>query len=209
MGFKKSIFTQWKSIKLIDRYLIVIMCFLMAYSIATVFIGTPMVAQDIANSCDVVVRTTIASIFGYFISSNFAKRETRFNLPEEEAVDYTSSDSTPQIKPNQIQSTTATSKIGFAPDDPSSPSTDPLALPASSYNLTTNNNPPQQSTQLGRNNCLQINIIGSLCILTLLILVVTRFFTTADARVVATLTQFRDIICGSIGFLIGMPSDKG
>ncbi len=163
MKFDK-IRAEWKRVKLLDRYLIVIMAVLMIYAVATIFSGTPTSSPEVAGGCDIVVRTTIASIFGYFISSNFAIREISF-IPSNDKVD-------------------------------------------DNYNLSEQPKSKPSSERVPQ-NCLQIKIIGTLCLCTILVMAFTRFFSSADSKVLTTLSLFRDIICGSIGFLIGMPSDNG
>ena len=71
---------------------------------------------------------------------------------------------------------------------------------AKSFAITEEDNPLIQS------NSLQIIIISTLCICSIFIVIGVRYFAGSDSNETATLSQFRDIICGSIGFLIGMPS---
>lgn len=73
--FIKNIKKAWYKIKLIDRCLIIVMAILMFQSIYNLFVNE-VNSQD-TTTIDVVVRTTSAAIFGYFLSANFIKRPLR------------------------------------------------------------------------------------------------------------------------------------
>ncbi len=60
-----------RHIKLIDKCLIVFMVILLFQSLYILF-ANQIISQN-NNSVDVVIRSAIASIFGYFISANFIK----------------------------------------------------------------------------------------------------------------------------------------
>ncbi|MCQ7013166.1 hypothetical protein M9Y11_20315, partial [Clostridioides difficile] len=63
--FIKNIKKAWYKIKLIDRCLIIVMAILMFQSIYNLFVNE-VNSQD-TTTIDVVVRTTSAAIFGYFL----------------------------------------------------------------------------------------------------------------------------------------------
>lgn len=187
-----------------DRYLIIIMLVLMAYSIATLFTGTTKAASEVASGCDIVVRTTVASIFGYFISSNFAKRENSFICVEDEEIKLNAIKQCSADTANEIRSAMVINKIGFTAE----------CETGVNVKENFNSNPPSfiNNNQIPNNiegcNRLQINIIGMLCLMTILILAYARFFSSVDAKSLAIFSQYRDLICGSIGFLIGIPSEN-
>ncbi len=135
-------------IKIVDRFLIVIMVILLMQSIYCIFDPAD---TELMSSIDVVLRTTIAAIFGYFISVNFIKSESK--QPDEK----------PRI-------------------------------------------PDEENTVNDNVSNLQIYIIGSICIVSIFILIIARNFSGLNTATIPVITQFRDIVCGSIGFFIGVPS---
>lgn len=89
-------------IRLVDRFLILIMAILLMQSAYTLFVHET-VSQE-TNSIDIIVRTSAAAIFGYFLSGNFTKRTSSLStqniqdcvmtVPEQEAVKSNSSENT-------------------------------------------------------------------------------------------------------------------
>lgn len=65
-GVQKNI----RKISIVDQFLMVFMLILFVYTIVQIFMGVAASQDD--NTVGVIVRTSLASIFGYFISSNFA-----------------------------------------------------------------------------------------------------------------------------------------
>ena len=62
MGKRNPIKLGWEKIKLVDKFLIIIMVILLMYAVSILFIGKA--NNEAAENIDIVVRTTIASIFG-------------------------------------------------------------------------------------------------------------------------------------------------
>lgn len=62
------------AIRLVDRFLILFMLLLFLYTAIGLFTGMTDSQND--DKVDTIIRTSAASIFGYFISSNFAKTST-------------------------------------------------------------------------------------------------------------------------------------
>ncbi len=81
----KNIFVKLNSIlrkiRLVDKFLILIMTILLMQSAYALFFQET--TSENANSIDTIVRTSAAAIFGYFISSNFINKET--DDPDNEA----------------------------------------------------------------------------------------------------------------------------
>lgn len=179
----------WQSIHLIDQFLIVIMAILLVYSL---WIGgnMPGVSRDVG----IMVRTTIASIFGYFISSNFVKTEETGqklggdNAPRQQTISQSGG------------SPPATGKMGFSADSDISPDAEDLVVSAAA-------NVCEESKWERPQNQLQIQIVGILCILSILALIYLDYG-SEDLAASAAMSQFRDIVCGGIGFLIGTPNSK-
>ncbi|MGL6174571.1 MAG: hypothetical protein ACRC1P_08185 [Cellulosilyticaceae bacterium] len=79
---KKMFRKHWKRISIKDKALIIIMALLMWQSAYVLFSGDG--ANPNSKSIDVVVRTTSAAVFGYFLSANFLNRNAE---KEEESKD--------------------------------------------------------------------------------------------------------------------------
>ena len=62
----------------LDRCLLLIMAVLMLQSLYTLF---SRMGQPALGSIDVVVRTSAAAVFGYFLSANFAARDESPQVP--------------------------------------------------------------------------------------------------------------------------------
>ncbi|MFQ9800604.1 MAG: hypothetical protein ACLR23_18665 [Clostridia bacterium] len=62
---------SFKMIRLVDKFLMLFMLILLVYSAFNLFAHEEY-TQD-TNAIDVIVRTSAAAIFGYFLSSNFTK----------------------------------------------------------------------------------------------------------------------------------------
>lgn len=69
---KKMFRKHWRRISIKDKALIIIMAILMWQSAYILFIGDG--ANPNSKSIDVVVRTTSAAVFGYFLSANFLNK---------------------------------------------------------------------------------------------------------------------------------------
>lgn len=68
-----SVRAAWQQLHLVDRCLLILMAVLLAQSTYTLFF--PGGDSQLSGSIDIVVRTSAASIFGYFLSANFAARD--------------------------------------------------------------------------------------------------------------------------------------
>lgn len=66
-----SLIKCWKEISIVDKSLIIIMIILLAQCIYNLF-NSELINPN-AISINVIVRTSVASIFGYFLSENFLK----------------------------------------------------------------------------------------------------------------------------------------
>lgn len=68
-----SVRAAWQQLHLVDRCLLILMAILLAQSTYTLFF--PGGEGQLSGSIDIVIRTSAASIFGYFLSANFAARD--------------------------------------------------------------------------------------------------------------------------------------
>lgn len=96
----KSLCKEFCRIHLVDKCLIVFMAVLLLQSAYTLLIGEVSAAHS--NEIDVIVRTSAASIFGYFLSANFIKRDTKKPELHETSLGKTlekeeSNDSSPEM----------------------------------------------------------------------------------------------------------------
>ncbi len=172
---------KWACIQLIDKCLLIIMLILMIQSMVTLFIKL-----DVGNesrNIDVVVRTTIASIFGYFISANFIRNEQ--NAPVDCDIGKKRS---MKLRAGKTVKRVRSVKLSWK----------------EAQNITHQTTPSATSLP----NRLQIIIVTGLCLCALAILLALRNITGISMDQVPMVAQLRDIICGSVGFLIGSPGSN-
>ena len=151
-----------------------------AYSLFAPGSSTPL-----TDEIDIIVRTSAAAIFGYFLSASFASC----------AAQNSAAPSAPAL--HTLKSTDSggvSGRIGFASDtpEPSAGGTDinPRSAPIP--------------------GCIQPIVAAALGLFCLATLVVLRN-TMGDGRVLsdsvtATVVQFRDFVSGCVGYLIGRPT---
>lgn len=189
--FIKNIKKAWYKIKLIDRCLIIVMAILMFQSIYNLFVNE-VNSQD-TTTIDVVVRTTSAAIFGYFLSANFIKRPlrkyTNTDVSSNLFIDNNLSPKGQESNQNNIMNVKNT--IGFTSE-------------ADNYEkkIPINNN---EGFEEGETSELQIIIATVICIVALTVLFVVRNFTTTTSASLGTISQMRDFVSGCVGFLLGCP----
>lgn len=196
---------KWlKRVHLIDKCLLVFMTIFMIQSGYTLFTQYTAETQDI-NSIDVIVRTSAAAIFGYFISSNFVRRDSLKDAPTSggslqspEIKEITTAKES-QISQEPQEVGRIKNQIGFAAPNPS----------------------PKAELQDGKGEVLeteeerttiaaelQIVIISVIGITSLCILLIYRDFFEMTAASVGSLSQLRDFVSGCVGFLIGSTTGK-
>ena len=99
MTFLKKIIKYYRKeirkLKLVEIYLIIIMIILLLQSVATLFL--PSRQEDTNDRIDVVLRTTMASIFGYFVSSK-ALGKVKSEITNKKQVSNDSSKEHPEIQ---------------------------------------------------------------------------------------------------------------
>lgn len=144
---------QWKEkllcqVCIVDRFLLVFLFFLFLYMIMDIFFGSS--ASQEGNTIDIIVRTSMAAIFGYFISSNFTEKS----------------------KTLSAQSTDS--------EEPFSEISEP----------------PRRCSRV------QITIVASIGLFSLIILFLTRFYQELTPELSAAISQLRDFVSACIGFLI-------
>ena len=170
----------WRRVHLADRLLLAFMAVLLIQSGHNLFANE--LGQGQSAELDVVVRTTMAAVFGYFISAGMRGSEG-------------SAVSTPQTT------------IGFAlPQDEKTFLR--MEGTAVSAELEEAPQPPAEQRREGSRVAQQIVIIGLIGLVSLGLLILARNCGQNSPEALATLSQLRDFVSGSVGFLIAHGGGK-
>lgn len=150
---------------------------------------------------DIIMRTSSASIFGYFLSANFGQERG-----EEEPLAQTSPQrqTKPVLPPDPLESALPAKPDGAAVS-PLDPAEDVLPV-GENKPPALEEVPPEKPVQYyvdPRSRHLQIVIATGIGLFSLLILLQMRYFGTMTQNSVASISQFRDFVSGCVGFLIG------
>ena len=191
-----SVRAAWQQLHLVDRCLLILMAVLLAQSTYTLFF--PGGDGQLSGSIDIVIRTSAASIFGYFLSANFAARDQQdpsapASLPKSAAAPPESTPGSTAAPKNQI---------GFV-SAPTSPQTGGIQTQEASSSAE----PPR---------CCKLQVLvaacmGLFCLVVLILIRNTGSGGTSpeeSSALTATVSQFRDFVSGCVGFLIGCPSSQ-
>lgn len=194
----KQICSVLAKIHIVDKFLIVFMILLMVQSVHSLF-SSHTVSGESAH-IDIIVRTSAAAIFGYFLSTNFI-RHTSYTKDEDGGSLENHAKSMPGISREDIQN-----RIGFAVPKSEGPTDTPYM-----GNVGYNENPSPNEFGVNRLQIIITSIIGLFC---LVVLIVARDVSALNADMEvsasasATGAQFRDFVSGCIGFLIGSPTSN-
>ncbi|MBQ8359847.1 MAG: hypothetical protein IJX37_08120 [Oscillospiraceae bacterium] len=169
----------WRRLHLVDRLLLIFMVILLAQSARSLFFYE--CASQNSGAMDTAIRTTAASIFGYFISAGFrgAKREG--------ASTQAGSD----LAAGQNRTTNLNTRTGLSENE---------GMSSEARSKTTVNQLGESTDQRLRQQMLIVGMIG---ISSLLILVIACDSTQDTTSAAAALSQLHDFVSGSVGFLIG------
>lgn len=191
-----SVRAAWQQLHLVDRCLLILMAILLAQSTYTLFF--PAGYGQLSGSIDIVIRTSAAAIFGYFLSANFAARD------QQEPSVSTSLQENPTVLSEPAPSSSAEPKnqIGFVSELPQ--------LKSGSIQTRAD------SSSAGPPPCYGIQVLVAACmgLFCLVVLILLRNTGLAGASpeessaLTATVSQFRDFVSGCVGFLIGCPSSQ-
>ena len=179
-NFLNALIKCWREISISDKALIIIMLILLIQSIHNLF--TPEPSEATALSINIIIRTSIASIFGYFLSENFLKNEIIKNNNSNIAVPLNKN----KVDGNKSEDNTN----NFISDDNNSKK---LSLDLKEYIC---------------NKTLQIIVALTVCIISLLSLIIGNSFDLIPSSANPTVIQFRDLISSCIGFLVGHSSNS-
>ena len=169
-----------KSLRIVDISLLIFLFILIGQSAYSI-----MFHRD-SNPFDVIIRTTAASIFGYFLSTRFSENVETNTISENILQRIEKTDNSSQIQ----------NKIGFS---------------ESKTELISGQIKDSSPKQMN-NNSLQIIIVSFIGLFSLIILIILRnidpwnngSMPLTDSAL-STVSQLRDFISSSIGFLIGYP----
>ncbi len=180
----------------VDKSLLLFMVILMLQSAYTIFF--PQTANALSGDIDVIVRTSAAAIFGYFLSANFVGRpsaQTKASLGEGPRIIEPAAD--------KVADTGPKNQIGFT--------VEPSSMETGGAQLNESEAPSQPPTSGYRLQVMAATGIGLFCLLTLIVM---RHWPFGDYNIAqsdsvnATVVQFRDFVSGCVGFLIGCPTDQ-
>lgn len=194
---KTALRTALSNIHLVDKSLILFMLILLVQSAYSLFF--PGDSIPLAGDIDIIIRTSAAAIFGYFLSSNFVLNNSSSAL----AQSYAATHKIEAVDSIPADDTAPKSQIGFL---------------ASSSSLEAGTAQPVEQVPQSESapaNCLQVTVatvIGLFCLVILLLLRIavqwnSSLLSNSDS-VTATVAQMRDFVSGCVGFLIGYPSNR-
>lgn len=182
----------------VDKGLLLIMLVLLLQSAYSIF--CPGEIGPTVKEIDIIVRTSAASIFGYFLSANFIRHTASGgqtpSIPSQRTLETGGSVSPSPGEP--------AARIGFSDAEPGD--TDPGASPIPGNAQT------EVSAEDSAANCLQVVVatgIGLFCLVALLVLrnLSQWGLVSAESNSVASaVVQLRDFVSGCVGFLIGCPT---
>lgn len=139
---------------IVDRFLLLFLFLLFVYMSVHIFSGEA-ISQE-GNTIDIIARTSMAAILGYFISSNFSEKQ---NTLSAQSID----------------------------------SEDPYS---------------GQEVPFRRCSKIQVTIVASIGLVSLVILFITRFYQDFTPELSATISQLRDFVSACIGFLASCGKDS-
>lgn len=174
----------------VDKSLLFFMLVLLLQSAANLFF--PGDASQFTRDIDVIVRTSAAAIFGYFLSASFVRSTS--------VSGQAPGIQTPHILDAGAEplSSGVKSRIGFASEE------SPPEAGGTAEHLP--------FTDDSGASCLQVTIAASIGLFCLIVLLVLRnlaqwgLISAESDTAAAAVTQFRDFISGCVGFLIGSPT---
>jgi hypothetical protein len=193
---KFRVFRKYFSeIPLVDRCLTVFMLILLiqlAYGLFITGEPTPEV-----KTIDIIVRTSAASIFGYFLSANFIREKP------EKPKRHIKTEKTQELENKASAEGQIKNRIGFtAASERQNKSDQEADISLSEY----------EEEEIWVENRMQILIAASMGLFCLIALLILRNVSdwypefTKSESINATISQFRDFISGCVGFLVGSPS---
>lgn len=182
----------WKKAKeilsricIVDRFLMIFMLILFSYMIFHLFTG--ITSSENTNTIDIIARTFLASIFGYFISSNFSKSESPATLQNTIASGIELPAGSSDLQPGS----SVKNQIGF--ETSVVPTTEVLGKISVSEDFSGSNRSC---------NKFQVIVVSVIGLISLTILLIAQQFQTVTPELTAIISQLRDFVSACIGFLV-------
>ncbi len=182
---------KWKNKNYATISLIIIFAILLIQTAVLMFM--PNSNSTELTQLDTVFRTTLSSIFGFFMSSSAlseGKKEKFENVQQQNKIGFTDS-----TVPEGGILKNSTEEMIEAPSDGISELVGGVALPVA------------VQKEVVKNHNLQILLLMFTCLFCLIAMMAVRFFSHlvgGGSYVVVTLSLYRDFISGSIGAIIGL-----
>lgn len=177
-------------IKLIDKCLIVFMMLLMIQSTYNLFVNEA--NSNGGTNIDILIRTTEASIFGYFLSANFIKKDKRSRMNN-------SSIKEEQLRVNENKDITREKKNDNSSNEVEAIKNNYIQSTDNEYYLEEEGDENTTSEQ-------QVIIVTVIGVVSLIAIIIARDFNINTTASAATISQLRDFVSGSVGFLLGCPT---
>ena len=178
------------TISVVDKFLMFLMFILFIYIIIHMFICDGKTQAD--NTVYVIVRTSAASIFGYFISGNFA-----------------SAGSNRQNQSSTGKAVQLSSASGISADDVSVKYQIGFSDTSKTEKLDTESVKQQNKTDTTYGcSKIQITVVAVIGIVSLVILMAVNISDSQSTEQTAMVSQLRDFISACIGFLISCGKTK-
>ena len=181
---------SFKMIRLVDKFLMLFMLILLVYSAFNLFAHEEY-TQD-TNAIDVIVRTSAAAIFGYFLSSNFTKGSSSGIT----RTPYARSDA--ELPPRNTAEPSIKNQIGFQ--------TSPDASTEKPGNADFH---PLPSTIPAHCDTIQVIVVSAIGGCSLLFLLILRNYVEITPEITATASQLRDFVSACIGYLVSCGKSHG
>lgn len=180
---KKIIRKCWREISFKDKGLMLIMIIFILQCIRNLYTVDPIEPEYL--TINTIIRTSVASIFGYFLSSNFlARKESR------KTSEYNSHKLNDSQKVLENKELMKDGKSKYK-----------------NIKVTSKEN-IDNDRKYFCNRTLQDVVAISICIIATISLIIGIDFKLIPSGGIATISQFRDLISGCIGFLLGNSSNK-
>lgn len=217
---KRIIYKFIKSISLIDKALLLLMFLLLFQTVHELFFIE--IQNQLSSSVDVVFRTAIASIFGYFVSSNFLRNAGVEIIEKDPNPGEANSVYTPQqvVKDEPyedngglVDNITPANDIVMTDSSSTASIDEPLQnnFADQTFSIPMQNDLDEKIKKsyvykISRKN--QVIVVSTIGIIVLVVLIIARDFNQINTTHIPVITQLRDIFCGALGFLLGTPADE-
>lgn len=169
--------TALTQIGMVDWFLILFMAVLLGHTVLILFFGAQ--SQE-ASPVDIIVRTSAAAIFGYFLSQNSMQSSSETSAPPPSSL---LGGGEPGI----------TGRIGFSLSE-----TNPKLLSGGAASSSNGNACPN----------FQVGIVASIGLLSLGLLIFMREHISASPSMTAAASQLRDFVSASVGFLVSCGNNR-